>query len=657
MSEARFSRVRLERYNGLSHVFSFSLDKQEISEKSLEYLNSIYHADLSFLWLPRSDVYTLKGMSEEFFTEIKEDRMNYIKVRLETEPYFVIKREAAYEKGVALNTTFVYDFVAGIYNTNNELSIISILSRIGKPFTEDDQKDLYALLKRVAIAVDRIEQYELIIHERQLNQHILDNINEGIRFVSHTSENDKYNSALFELLGMEPETEHRGWPREEWTEYFLQQINDPIQYEKFLEKALAPDSIESSSATYIITLPSGKSRVMDVYSVPIVIQDGKVGTIFVHRDITHEHEVDKMKTELVSTVSHELRTPLSSILGFSELLLSKDMDDIRKKRYLQTIHGEANRLTALINDFLDVQRMESGRQSYTIRDISLTEVATTVVEKLSIQSSSHTIKLQDLTYSSMIKADYDRILQVFMNLVGNAIKFSPDGGDVNITLLNQQDAVVVSISDEGIGIPSANIEHLFEKFYRFDNSYSRKIGGTGLGLSICKEIIHDHNGQIWANSEEDIGTTIFFSLPLKQQLPKEQIDSDKPLIVVVEDDVSIALLLGEELANNGFSVIHHSTVSEAFTCIKKVNPAAVVVDLMLEDAENGWDLISKMKAYEVTRNIPIVISSSVEKETSLMEKFHVHDYLIKPYPLSKLSSTVIHALHNTDGRILYPDHN
>lgn len=657
LSEARFTRIRLERYNGLSHILSFSLDKQEVCDQTSDYLNKIYLSDLSFLWLPKSEIHTLKGISQQFFNEIKQERLDYIKIRLETEPYFIVKREAVYEKGIADSTTYVYDFVTGIYNVANELSVVSVLSRIGKPFTDDDQKDLYGLLKRIAIAVDRIEQYELISHERQLNQNILDNINEGIRFVSNTSEGDKYNTALFDLLGMEPETEHKAWPREEWTEYFLKQINDPVQYKAFLDEAIRSESTEFINNHYTLSLPSKKSRVMNVYSVPIIIQQEKVGTIFVHRDITHEHEVNKMKTELVSTVSHELRTPLSSILGFSELLLNKDMDEQRQKRYLETIHSEANRLTALINDFLDLQRMESGRQSYSIEDVSVNTVAEKAVSYLRIQSPRHTLKIQDLTYSSIVRADYDRVLQVFMNLIGNAIKFSPEGGNVNITLLNQQDAIVVSIADEGIGIPSDTIGHLFEKFYRFDNSYSRKIGGTGLGLSICKEIIQDHNGQIWVSSEENVGTTIFFSLPLKQQLPIEKIDYDKPLIVIVEDDVNISLLLGEELASNGFSVIHHSKVNKAFVCIEKLQPAAVVVDLMLEEGENGWDLISQMKEHTKTKSIPIVISSSLEKEPLLMKKFHISEYLTKPYPLSDLSSIIMETIERSDGLILYPENN
>lgn len=655
LSEARFSRVRLERYNGLSHLLSLSLDKQEVCDQTSDYLDTIYQSDLSFLWFPKSNVSSLKGMSEKFFEEVKQERMEYIKLRLEKEPYFVIKREADYEKGVAGNTTFVYDFVAGIYNSENELNVISILSRIGKPFTEDDQTDLYGLLRRIAISVDRIEQYELISHERQLNQNILDNINEGIQFVSSTDEDDQYNAALFELLGMEPEMEHKKWPRDKWTECFLQRISEPEQYKKFLNEALDPENQEFRNYSYIVSLPSAESRVMNVYSVPIVIQGDKVGTIFVHRDMTHEHEVDQMKTELVSTVSHELRTPLSSILGFSELLLIKEMDEKRKKRYLETIYNEATRLTALINDFLDLQRMESGRLAYTVEEISLVDLMRQTVDNLETQSSLHNIKIQDITCASMVAADRDRMIQVFTNILSNAVKFSPNGGDVNVTLWNQQDSIILSITDQGIGIPKEDISHLFEKFYRFDNSYSRKIGGTGLGLSICQEIIKDHNGRIWIESEENVGTTVFITLPLKQQLPTGPVNLDKPLVNVVEDDVNIALLLGEELANNGFSVIHHSTVDQAFSCMQRMQPAAVVVDLKLSGNENGWELIRKMKEQKETASIPVIISSSLEKEPQLMKEFKIEHYLTKPYSLQDLSSTLMETVQRADGRILYPD--
>lgn len=655
LSEARFSRVRLERYNGLSHLLSFSLDKQEVINQTSGYLDEIYQADVSVLWLPKSDVHSFKGITKPFFEEFKSDRFAYLKFRLESEPYFVIKREADYEKGIADRTTYVYDFVTGIYNSADELSVVSVLSRIGKPFTEDDQADLYGLLKRIAIAVDRIEQYELISHERQLNQNILDNINEGIRFVSNLDEDDQYNRALFNLLQMEPTVDGSDWPREKWTDAFLQKIDEPERYASFLDEALGKENKELIQNTYTLKLSGGSSRVMNVYSVPIVLNDEKVGTIFVHRDITHEHEVDQMKTELVSTVSHELRTPLSSILGFSELLLNKEMDDKRKKRYLDTIHSEASRLTVLINDFLDIQRMESGRQTYKEEEVRLADLADQTVKQLAVQSSSHEIRMQDNTCSSTIIADRDRMIQVFTNLLSNAVKFSPDGGEVKVTLWNEEDSVIVSISDEGIGIPQADIGHLFEKFYRFDNSFSRKIGGTGLGLSICQEIIKDHNGKIWVDSVENEGTTVFFSLPLKQQLPVQSVNPDKPLVMIVEDDVNIALLIGEELEYHGFSVIHLSTVEKAFECAQQMQPAAIVIDLLLGEDENGWKLVNLLKEEEKTAFIPIIISSSMEQEAHLTEAFKIEHYFTKPYPLHNLSETIIQNIDRADGRILYPD--
>lgn len=651
LSEARFTRRRLERYNGLSHILSFSLDQQAVCDQTTGYLTSAYQVDLGFTCFPNSGIHTLKGISEEFYEEIKTNRMEYFRKRLEEEPYFVIKRAADYEQGIAENTTYVYDFIAGIFNSAGELAVTAVLSRIGRSFSETDQEDLYGLLKRIGIAVDRIEQYELISRERQLNQSILNNINEGIRFVSSGGERDQYNDALFKLFGMDEQQE---WTREDWTAYLLQKIDDPESHVAFIQKALDADSVTSSERVYTLHLSPDIKRVMSVYSVPIFVQNDRLGTIFVHRDITHEHEVDTLKTELISTVSHELRTPLSSILGFSELLLNKEMDVNRQKRYIKTIHSEANRLTSLINDFLDIQRMESGRQTYAMEDVSISEVARETAKLLEVQSANHSIQLQDLTRSSAVIGDRGRLSQVFVNILGNAIKFSPDGGKVKIRLWNQKNCVTVSVTDEGIGIPKKDISHLFEKFYRFDNSYQRKIGGTGLGLSICYEILQAHSGKIWVDSEENEGTTVFFSLPLSSSLPQDTIDPGKPLIIVLEDDINIAFLIGEELADKQLSVMHHMKVHDAFHDIQTMRPAAVIVDLLLADGENGWDLIQLMKENEQTAQIPIVISSSLEKEPHLMDEFNVDKYLTKPFPLHALSDTILHSIKGTDGKIFYP---
>ncbi|MFS0576185.1 ATP-binding protein [Sporosarcina sp. 179-K 3D1 HS] len=650
LSSARFAKYRLERYNGLNHQLSFSLDKQEILDLVLEYFDELYKLDLGGVWLPESGEYSLKGLSEERFDRFKQKQFEYIRHRLEKEPYFVVKREADYEKGITNDQTYVYDYFAGIKEHSTQLGITVAFSRIGRPFSEEDLLDMYGLLKRVELAIDRVEQYEKVNRERLLSQNILDTINEGIRFVSVNGEQDRYNQALFRLLEFPKEFEKEGIDREIWLNHVLDKVEDSGELKAFLEEALESDAVSQTS----YKIPGDHPKVMNVYSVPIIIENERSGTIFVHRDITQEYEIDRMKTELVSTVSHELRTPLSSVLGFTELLLSKEMDAKRQKRYLETIHKEAQRLTNLINDFLDLQRMESGQQSYQMIDVNLSEVAKEVMDTFQVDDH-HSIAIVDKAIQPIIMADHDKMVQVFTNLLSNALKFSPDGGNVLITIATEEDRAIVSIEDEGIGIPANQIGKMFEKFQRFDNSYSRKIGGTGLGLAICREIVENHGGKIWIESEEGVGTAVFFALPLQTVAKTELLSSNSPAVMIVEDDSSIALLLGEELKMIGFSVIHQSKVNPAFTYAKEEQPNCIVVDLLLGEKQTGWDLIRRLKEDPATQHIPIVISSALEKREDLVSQFNVDHYMTKPYPLHELSGTIEQALQKRNGLILYPD--
>ncbi|KAA0948558.1 response regulator [Sporosarcina sp. ANT_H38] len=652
LSEARYSKVRLERYNDLNHQLSFSLDKQALADNVLDYFDELYSIDVGAFWLPQNGEHSLKGFSEEMFDEFKENQLSYVHLRLQSEPYFIIKRQADYEKGISTSPTYVYDFFTAIKDSKGRFSTAISLSRIGRPFTKEDTHDIYGLIKRVSLAVDRIIQYDIINRERTLNQNILDSVNESIQFVSKAGIMEKHNRALFGLLDLPTNQSDDELSKEQWLQGFLDKTHDQGQLQVFFEASLSSQA-ESVSQTFY-TIEGEIPKVMNVYSLPVMIEGNKAGTIFVHRDITQEHEINRMKTELVSTVSHELRTPLSSVLGFTELLLSRDMDPARQKRYLETIHKEAKRLTTLINDFLDLQRMESGKQSYNMSEINIFDIAQQTVELFPI-SDSHSFEIIDNTTNSPLYADGDRLVQVFTNLFSNAIKFSPEGGKITVSLVTEQDRVVVSIKDNGIGIPQNQVVHMFEKFHRFDNSYSRKIGGTGLGLSICREIIEKHEGSIWIESEENKGTNVSFSLPIKTKVTNEMLSLNAPSVVIVEDDSSIALLLAEGLIMKGFSVIHHSEVDAAFNYAKEQQPDCMVIDLMLGNNQTGWDLIRHLKEETSTQQIPIIISSALEKQEQLIEQFHVEHYMTKPYPLHKLSETVLTALHIKDGRILYPD--
>ncbi len=231
-------------------------------------------------------------------------------------------------------------------------------------------------------------------------------------------------------------------------------------------------------------------------------------------DISPQKEAERMKNEFVSTVSHELRTPLTSLRGFAELILERDYPPEKQRKFVQIIHRESTRLGNLINDFLDVQRMESGHQDYRLAKVPLPQILNDTAALFRPTSPIHQFEVNCEATLPHVKADVDRLRQITTNLLSNAVKFSPKGGLVELRARSQDNMVEVSIADQGIGIPADAIGRLFEKFYRVDNTETRKIGGTGLGLSIVKQIVDAHGGRIWVESTPGQGTRILFTLPM-----------------------------------------------------------------------------------------------------------------------------------------------
>lgn len=242
------------------------------------------------------------------------------------------------------------------------------------------------------------------------------------------------------------------------------------------------------------------------------------GYLFVFRNRTEEERMDQIKNELVSTVSHELRTPLSSLSGYIELMLNRELTPDKRERFLKTMSKEAKRLTDLLNDFLDIQRMEDGHQEYKRNHFSLNELVREVVERFR-ETGDHSIHFDDAEKPLFLIADRARIEQVLVNLISNAIKYSPNSHEVEVRIRHERNQAHVSIKDYGIGIPEHAFEQLFQKFYRVDNSDTRQIGGTGLGLSICKEIIESHGGSIEVESTVGEGSTFTFTLDIAEETP------------------------------------------------------------------------------------------------------------------------------------------
>jgi two-component system, OmpR family, sensor histidine kinase VicK len=243
--------------------------------------------------------------------------------------------------------------------------------------------------------------------------------------------------------------------------------------------------------------------------------DGEHGMGVMLRDVTRERELVRAKDELVSIVSHELRGPLSNIIGFADLLLMQHQDNEQASEDATIIAEEGRRLANIIDDFLDLQRIERGAMQTDRRAVP---VGTILSRLASVVPDDETrpLSVEAAESVSEVFADPERILQVLLNLVSNARKYSPDGGQVRVTASEQAaEVVTITVADEGLGIEAEALPRLFGEFYRVQSPDRQGISGTGLGLSICRKIIRAHQGEIWAESDgPGHGARFHFTLPV-----------------------------------------------------------------------------------------------------------------------------------------------
>ncbi|HYE82482.1 MAG TPA: ATP-binding protein [Clostridia bacterium] len=396
-------------------------------------------------------------------------------------------------------------------------------------------------------------------------------------------------------------------------------------------------------------------RFLNLYSNPCVSGNNhSFGRIFVVRDVSHQKEVDRLKLELISTVSHELRTPMSSIMGFSELILTRELSKERNKEYIGIIYSEARRLTNLINDFLDIQRMESGKQVFNKQFNSIDQIIEEAVSLFQNSSSKHKIMYHKAFKSiSPVYCDRDKMLQVLTNLLSNAIKYSPDGGQVKIVAEVGNGKVSIRVTDQGLGIPADVIEKLFTKFYRIDNDDRREIGGTGLGLAICKEIIRAHGGEINVESTLGQGSTFSFDLPYSESRIGGDLDKEagsnlysrgKGDVLIVEDDESMVKLINEILKDEGLEMHAVSSGEEALQLVMSTSYKLIILDIALSGQLNGWDVLKNLKNSQETVNIPIIISSVYENK-DVASQSNIADYLVKPFEPEQLIRMVQKSLN------------
>ena len=355
----------------------------------------------------------------------------------------------------------------------------------------------------------------------------------------------------------------------------------------------------------------------EYFFTPIEDQGRYSGSVLSFRDISQRYALDRMKDEFISTVSHELRTPLTSIRGALGLLNSGILGKINDKaaNLLRIATTNSDRLVRLINDILDLERIQSGREPIAFRPLQLSEVVRQAIDGMQPVADAAGVQLVHETTQAEIKGDPDRLLQVLTNLLSNAIKFSVPDSAVSVMIRPGSTGVMLSVIDQGRGIPADKLEAVFGRFQQVDASDARVKGGSGLGLAICRTIVQQHSGRIWAERNPVRGSTFRVFLPYAPLIMGQPDSAGLPAegtILLADANNNAGPQIAEVLARHGYRVLEATSVEQAVEAARD-NVQAVLLDTSL-DGMNGWEILPRLRLSDPGGRIPIVLMSVANQD-------------------------------------------
>jgi PAS domain S-box-containing protein len=373
---------------------------------------------------------------------------------------------------------------------------------------------------------------------------------------------------------------------------------------------------ENTSGQDVFYRRDGSSFPVEFAVTPMLEQGVVVGSVLSFRDISQRYALDRMKDEFISTVSHELRTPLTSIRGALGLLSHGVLGEMSDKaaNLLRIAVSNSDRLVRLINDILDLERMQSGRAPLAFRPCAVNDLARQVVDAMQPVADTAHVKLQVEAEPVVVEADADRLMQVLTNLLSNAIKFSPADSVVRVVVGHSKDGASLSIIDRGRGIPIDKLESVFDRFHQVDASDSRQKGGTGLGLAICRTIVQQHGGRIWAERNADQGSTFRVLLPDRSRLEGP---ADRPTllppareetVLVCEPDAEARRAIVEGLRRQDYRILEAENREQAVQLANHFPPGAILLGVS-NHPRNGVETLQALKEDERTAQIPVVVLS------------------------------------------------
>lgn len=416
-----------------------------------------------------------------------------------------------------------------------------------------------------------------------------------------------------------------------------------------LVRAMRGESI-SDEEMYLSNPQMPKPIWISLSGAPLNNDAGISGAgVVVFRDVTMRKAAERRISEFVSTVSHELRTPLTSIKGALRIIEGGLAGELsaRASSLIKIASVETERLIRLVNDILDLRKIEEGELELKIVEVEVRSLVTRAIQAVHGMASDQGILLEeDVLTQSVISCDEDRILQVIVNLLSNAIKFSPAGGTVKISADNLPCTVRLSVSDHGSGIADVDLPKLFGRFQQIDSSDSRQQGGSGLGLAISKAIVEQHHGAIGVESQLGQGSTFWFELPIDAKESSAEYAPDVCLrpILVIEDDPHLIQVLQHVFVSEGFSIIAAHSIAEANKKLQECMPEAILLDVNLPDG-NGLDWLQQYREASSSQPVPVIVMTGhAESESARAQPLLIYDWLAKPFSMPSLSKALRYAV-------------
>ncbi len=386
--------------------------------------------------------------------------------------------------------------------------------------TANDRVVLQSFADQAAIAVHNAQLYEHAFQERQRLAAILDHSADGIMILDGSLQIQRFNRALARMCAIREPLDVVGRFHDEVIQW------EHIDQGKSLSAAVAegwPQQHSPDTAPDILYVegdlsrPDGSKISLGITYAPLLDDEGKLRNVIANvRDITHFREAQEMKSTFVSVISHELKTPVALIKGYAGTLRREDANWSREtiQQSLAVIEEEADRLNELIGNLLAASKLQAdGMRLTNIGDVNLASIAARAVERFQVQTQNHQLVLDFPEDFPSVQGDEVRLRQVIDNLISNAIKYSPKGGEVRISGSYDDQNVIIAVEDQGVGLPYDEQERIFERFYRVDDALSRKTQGTGLGLYLARAVVEAHGGKIWVESQPGKGSVFRFTLP------------------------------------------------------------------------------------------------------------------------------------------------